>query len=117
MASATLGESIHSPALTTEPDGCQGTSAHTKALAHALNREFPVDKNSLALIIYLSARWKIRTENLGRNSQNLHGVRAPAPHAAIASQKKAGVVEHPRVFDHAGLLCDEPPSVAGLPFV
>jgi len=32
-------------------------------------------------------------------------------------QKKTGVVEHPQVFDHAGLLIDGPPGMAGLPFV
>jgi hypothetical protein len=29
-------------------------------------------------------------------------------------QKKADVVEHPQVFDHVGLLINEPPSTAGL---
>jgi hypothetical protein len=29
---------------------------------------------------------------------------------ACQSKKKAGVVEHPRVFDHAGLLFDGPPQ-------
>ena len=32
-------------------------------------------------------------------------------------KKKAGVVEDPQILDHAGLLFDEPPSIAGLPFV
>jgi hypothetical protein len=32
-------------------------------------------------------------------------------------QKKAGVVEHPRVSDHAGLLFNEPPAKTGLPFI
>jgi hypothetical protein len=32
-------------------------------------------------------------------------------------KKKAGMVEDPQVRDHAGLLEDEPPSIAGLPFV
>jgi len=31
--------------------------------------------------------------------------------------KKAGVVEHPRAFDHVGLLVNEPPGQAGLPFI
>jgi hypothetical protein len=31
-------------------------------------------------------------------------------------QKKAGVVEHPEVFGHAGLLVNGPPGTAGLPF-
>jgi hypothetical protein len=30
--------------------------------------------------------------------------------------KKAGVVEHPEVFDHVGLLVNGPPGHAGLPF-
>jgi hypothetical protein len=35
---------------------------------------------------------------------------------ANESEKKAGVVEHPGVFDHAGLLVNGPPGTAGLPF-
>ncbi len=31
--------------------------------------------------------------------------------------KKAGVVENPRVLDHAGLPFDGSPGIAGLPFV
>jgi hypothetical protein len=33
------------------------------------------------------------------------------------SEKKADVVEHPEVFDHIGLLVDEPPGTAELPFI
>jgi hypothetical protein len=33
------------------------------------------------------------------------------------TQKKAGVVEHPEVFDHAGLLINGPPGKAGVPFI
>ena len=31
--------------------------------------------------------------------------------------KKADVDEHPEVFDHVGLLVNEPPGQAGLPFI
>ena len=31
--------------------------------------------------------------------------------------KKADVAEHPEVFHHVGLLIDEPPDIAGLPFI
>ena len=31
--------------------------------------------------------------------------------------KKADVVEYPEVFDHIGLLVNEPSSLAGVPFV
>ena len=31
--------------------------------------------------------------------------------------KKADVVEHPEVFDHVGLLFNEPPGRAGLLFI
>ena len=34
-----------------------------------------------------------------------------------ASEKKADVVEHPQVFDHVGLLVNEPPGTAGLLFI
>jgi hypothetical protein len=27
------------------------------------------------------------------------------------------VVEHPQVFDHAGLLCDKPPGTAEVPVI
>jgi len=32
-------------------------------------------------------------------------------------QKKADVAEHPEVFDHVGLLYDEPSSYAGVLFI
>jgi hypothetical protein len=31
--------------------------------------------------------------------------------------KKADVAEHPEVFDHVGLLVNEPSSYAGVPFI
>jgi hypothetical protein len=43
-----------------------------------------------------------------------------APPVATAprysERKKIGVAEHPEVFDHAGLLVNEPPGTAELPF-
>jgi len=38
-------------------------------------------------------------------------------HSLLEIQKKTDVVEHPEVFDHVGLLVNEPPGTAGLPFV
>jgi hypothetical protein len=38
-----------------------------------------------------------------------------APHCQ--EQKKADVAEHPKVFDHVGLLVIEPPGKAGLLFI
>ena len=35
---------------------------------------------------------------------------------ASPQTKKADVAEHPEVFDHVGLLVNEPPGQAGLPF-
>jgi len=32
-------------------------------------------------------------------------------------QKKADAVEHPKAFDHVGLLVNEPPGRAGLLFI
>jgi hypothetical protein len=32
-------------------------------------------------------------------------------------KKKADVVEHPEAFNHVGLLFNEPPGWAGLPFI
>jgi hypothetical protein len=40
-------------------------------------------------------------------------VTAPKPQ----EQKKADVAEHPKVFDHVGLLFNKPPSMAGLFFI
>jgi hypothetical protein len=34
-----------------------------------------------------------------------------------AETKKNDVVENPEVFDHVGLLVNEPPGAAGLPFI
>jgi hypothetical protein len=36
---------------------------------------------------------------------------------AYIKTKKADVAEHPEVFDHAGLLVDEPSSYAGVLFI
>ena len=33
------------------------------------------------------------------------------------ARKKADVIEHPKAFHHAGLLVNEPPGTAGLPFI
>jgi hypothetical protein len=33
------------------------------------------------------------------------------------SEKKTDVLEHLKVFDHVGVLANEPPGLAGLPFV
>ncbi len=37
------------------------------------------------------------------------------PH--VAKNKKTGVVEHPKAFDHVGLLVNEPPGTAELLFI
>ncbi len=50
----------------------------------------------------------------GGESLRIRGFR-PIP--AIADEKKAGVVEDPQVPDHAGLLFDGPPAMAGLSLV
>ena len=36
---------------------------------------------------------------------------------ALQKTKKADVAEHPMVFDHVGLLFNEPPGTAGLFFI
>ena len=38
------------------------------------------------------------------------------PLGVTASEKKADVAEHPEAFNHVGLLVNEPPGPAGLPF-
>jgi hypothetical protein len=35
----------------------------------------------------------------------------------VTESKKTDVVEHPELFDHVGLLVNEPPGTAGLPFI
>jgi len=39
------------------------------------------------------------------------------PTAAREREKKADVAEHPEVFDHVGLLVNEPPGKAELLFI
>src|ERR1700732_5450769 len=38
------------------------------------------------------------------------------PVATVPRAKKTGVAEHPEVFNHAGILVNGPPGMAGLPF-
>jgi hypothetical protein len=40
-----------------------------------------------------------------------------APCGERGKPKKTDVVEHPRVFDHVGILVNGPPGMAGLPFI
>jgi len=35
----------------------------------------------------------------------------------MVPKKKADAIEYHQVFDHVGLLCNWPPSNAGLPFI
>jgi hypothetical protein len=46
-------------------------------------------------------------------------VRGPVGTANVLQNqnKKADVAEHPKVFDHVGLLVNKPPGTAGLPFI
>jgi hypothetical protein len=44
------------------------------------------------------------------------GPKQPQP-VIVHAQKKADVVEYPEAFDHVGLLVNEPPGTAGLPFI
>jgi hypothetical protein len=37
--------------------------------------------------------------------------------ALVADNKKADVAEHPKVFDHVGLLVTKPPGTAGLLYI
>jgi hypothetical protein len=37
--------------------------------------------------------------------------------SVTARNKKTDVVEHPEVFGHVGILINEPPGTAGLPFI
>jgi hypothetical protein len=46
-----------------------------------------------------------------------HGDNITAARARGKSTKNAGVVEHPKEFDHAGLLVNEPPGTAELLFI
>ncbi len=36
---------------------------------------------------------------------------------AAAQMQKTDVLEHPQVLQHVGLLINEPPGTAGLPFI
>jgi hypothetical protein len=48
---------------------------------------------------------------------NLHLSQRNCSSLFATGNKKAEVVEHPEVFDHVGLLINEPPGTAGLPFI
>jgi hypothetical protein len=48
-------------------------------------------------------------QNQNHNQNGAKHLRTP--------QKKADVAEHPKVFHHIGLLVNEPPGTAGLPFI
>jgi hypothetical protein len=50
------------------------------------------------------------------SGQDQHGI-ASIRVSNRANTKKADVVAHPGVFDHVGLLTDEPPGMAGLRFI
>jgi hypothetical protein len=41
-------------------------------------------------------------------------IAVPPGFDVLGDQKKADVAEHPEVFDHVGLLVNEPPGTAGL---
>jgi hypothetical protein len=41
-----------------------------------------------------------------------HGILSAPP-----DTKKADAIAHPKVFDHVGLLVNEPPGLTGLPFI
>jgi hypothetical protein len=49
---------------------------------------------------------------------SLHlSAKGPYVRALTADNKKADVAEHPKVFDHVGLLTNEPPGTTGLLFI
>ena len=50
-------------------------------------------------------------------SKGIETVRADSERLATQATKKADVAEHPKAFDHVGLLFNEPPGRAGLFFI
>jgi len=66
-------------------------------------------------MVSMLVRFAVRRLNCGLNSEHPLGfsdaiVTAPR-------RKKTDVAEHPQVLDHVGLLVNEPPGPAGLPFI
>jgi hypothetical protein len=47
----------------------------------------------------------------------LHRLRLESCASRAATKKKSDVAERPEEFDHVGLLVNEPPGMAGLPFI
>ena len=85
---------------------------------------------------FVRRRWRPSRDRLGLGQgggdqgPQRHGAhRDPSPRVSpsmpggrgrsrAATRKKiAEVVEHPEVFDHVGILANEPPELAGLPFI
>jgi hypothetical protein len=58
-----------------------------------------------------------RTTQLSRGLAAVGIFPTGAKNCASIKNKKADVAEHPKVFDHVGLLFNEPPGKAGLFFV
>jgi hypothetical protein len=69
-------------------------------------------------MVSMLGRFAVRRLNCGLNSEHPLGfsdaiVTAPPD----TRRKKTDVAEHPQVLDHVGLLVNEPPGRAGLPFI
>ena len=71
-----------------------------------------------AELVYLGGTCRILSQALlGRGQGSVQGyVPGGCDFLAPSQTKKADVVEHLEVFDHVGLLVNEPPGTAGLPF-
>jgi len=70
------------------------------------------------MIVLCGLKWA-GLQSLTDSGRSLPNARlGPGGHGRFAppQTKKADVVEHPEVFDHVGLLVNEPPGMAGLPF-
>jgi len=74
------------------------TSSNTSASGESYERIGPSESQSVCVSIQCLPRDLVR----------------PVP---LRTKKKADVVEHPEVFSHVGLLVNEPPGHAGLPFI
>ena len=76
-------------------------------------------------MVHYVGRWSITLVNVDLPSTVFEIMRAESPSAFTrrqptvpdGNQKKADVVEHLEVFDHVGLLVNEPPSYPGVLFI
>ena len=87
--------------------------SETTRLAHACARRGPCR----SLTTSLTRIGNRHGRTAARGWADIPPLMRRIPEVCAAITKKADVAEHPGVFDHVGLLINELPGTAGLPFI